>query len=169
MDNQKAPEKKKSFFNLFDVVIIGIVLLAAVVFLLWQHGSGTSIVTNTESKTVQYTIELSGMENGTEQLINVGDELIDNVKNCSMGKILSVDIHPTEQLVKDMETSEYVLSEVPWQKTAVIVLEADCNESDSTITTQEGFVVRGGDSVSAKGPGYAGKGYVLSVSRGDAA
>ena len=61
MDNQKAPEKKKSFFNLFDVVIIGIVLLAAVVFLLWQHGSGTSIVTNTESKTVQYTIELSGM------------------------------------------------------------------------------------------------------------
>ena len=47
MDNQKAPEKKKSFFNLFDAVIIGIVLLAAVVFLLWQRGSGTSIVTNT--------------------------------------------------------------------------------------------------------------------------
>ena len=91
------------------------------------------------------------------------------ISNVVVGKILSVDISPTERLVKDMETSEYVLAEVPWQKTAVIVLEADCNESDSTITTQEGFVVRGGDSVSAKGPGYAGKGYVLSVSRGDAA
>lgn len=168
MDNGKAPEKKR-FFNLFDVVIIGVVLLAAVVFLLWQRGgTAASIVTNTETVTVQYTIELVGLENGTEQLIQVGDNLLDNVKNCSMGEVLSVEISTTTRQAKNMETGETVLSEVPWQKTAVIVLETTCNESESALTTADGYVVRAGDTVSAKGPGYAGKGYILAVSRGEA-
>ncbi len=167
MDKNTGTAKKKGFFNLFDVILIGVVLVIAVVFLMWQAKDSADSSDTPDSKTVQYTIELTGMQESTTELINVGDVLIDNIKRGEMGKIVSVDFENTKRSTKNMETGEFIMSEIPWLKTAIIVLEANCTESDSAIMTEGGFQVRAGDTVSVKGPGYAGKGFVIGVDRGE--
>lgn len=170
MDKNTAPEKKKSFFNLFDIVIIGIALVIAALFLMWQYKDSAAPAADEEapaSKTVQYTIEITSMYDTTAELINVGDQLTDNVKRGDMGTIVSFTVENTVRSTKNIETGEFFMSEVPWLKTAKIVLEAECTETDSAITTQGGFQVRVGDAVSIKGPGYAGKGTLIDIDRGE--
>jgi hypothetical protein len=66
----------------------------------------------------------------------------------------------------DYETGSYKPVVMPGYQNAIVVLEAECAETDTQITVGGGYLIRGGLSIKVRGPGYAATGSILSVERG---
>ena len=159
--------KKKRLFNLFDVIIIGIVAVILAAVLIYMLRSQGTTVSAAQTKTVRYMVELTDMDAGTAEAIKSGDELTDAIKKYDVGTVISCDIVPTEKSVKNYETGDYVISVVPNRETAMILIEVACTETENRLLAGGGFKVCGGEQVKLKGPGYYGGGYILYVERGD--
>lgn len=163
MENKQMP-KQKFRLNIFDVVIIAIIVLAAVVFLVWKYGS-SSVLPTSDEQLLHYTIEITTLSEETGALIQVGDVVKDNAKNYAMGTVTNIDLVPATKLVPDYNNGCYVEAEIPNQVDAILELEAVAVESASSFTVDGGFVVRAGTAIAVAGPGYAGTGYILKVER----
>jgi hypothetical protein len=154
--------------NVFDVIIIAVILLAAAALLLvWRlsgaGGNDDPIIT----KTLTYTIEIRGMEEGTTDNIKAGDMILDSIKKYEMGTVVSCEIVPSTMSKPNYYTGDTVLSEVPGQWTAIIELESQCTDNDADITASSGYLIKVGKEIHASGPGYAGLGYIIAIDRGD--
>lgn len=161
-----ANEKKKSWrdlFNLFDVVVILIILALGAVLVLFS-GKGSKAA----ASTVRYTVEFTNMQNGTASLIQAGDSLVDRVKKFDLGKVVSVEVSDTVRQVQDFEHGgmKEVTSET--RQTATVVIEAAASETEQDILVSGGYLLKIGTQVSAKGPGYFCSGVVLAIERSDA-
>jgi hypothetical protein len=64
-----------------------------------------------------------------------------------------------------METGRTIYAEVPDRLTAVIDVVCDCYEDEASISTTSGYTLRVGANVFVAGPGYAGSGYIVAISR----
>lgn len=154
--------------NLFD----GIVLLAALLvgaFLLWNAlkpepapSADVPAVTNT---TVRYTVRVQRFPEGTGDLIQVGDELVDNIKNYKLGKVVATEIVPTTTLVMNHDEGKYQLSEVPGVEDILVTLETTCPENDSAIILDGGYTLRVGVTTYIRGKGYMASGPVIAIER----
>ncbi len=164
MENkQKKPRWK---LNIFDMIIIAVVIIAAGALLfIWRYSgkSDSAVVT----APVHYSIELNGMLQGTSEKINVGDTIMDSTKKFIMGTVVSVTPGPATTPETNRETGDTLPSVVPGKESAVIELVCDCSSSDTEIKAESGYLIRVGVEVSASGPGYAGKGYVVAIERED--
>ncbi len=157
--------KNRKIFNLFDIIVI--VIIIALAGLLFFIREGRDAQESTSAGTVRYTLELVGMQNGSADLIQEGDQLVDKVKKYDIGTVVSVEVTPTYRQAYDYVNGGLIESLVDDQQTAVIVVEADCTESSSQITVDGGYVIRAGLTASVRGPGYWGTGYIISVDRGE--
>lgn len=146
--------------NLFDIVIILVILALGVGVYLFANREVAA-----ETKTLRYTIELSDMPEGFSEKVEVGDDLTDNIKNYYMGKVVQVDAVPFTKLADDMENGKILDSVVPERESVLIVVEANVTESASEFRVNGNFLVKAGLEIAAKGPGYAGEGYILTVER----
>lgn len=160
--------------NVFDMVIIALVVVAAVAFLWWQGVIGGGGASSDEenapasgTRTVQYTLELTRMYGDSADLIQVGDTIVDGVRKYTMGTVVSVEVADYTTFSHDLEAGIYKWVTVPGYKTATVVLESECTETDTQITVGGGYLIRSGVGVQVRGPGYAASGSILSVERGE--
>lgn len=167
MANEKSAGKRK-WFNLFDIIVIAIALIAVIVLFFWQSGSDDPVISDGKSGTVTYTIELSGLRHGAEELITEGDAVVDNIKNYSLGTVVSCTVEPYIQWQTDLTTGEQKPQIDPTKNTAYVVITAPCMESDSAITVGGGYDIRVGLGINVSGPDWYGSGTVVSIERGDA-
>lgn len=159
-------KKKRSILNLFDIIVILIAAVLGVVLLASRSGSSSDgTAANTHS--VRYTIELSEMRNGAEELIKPGDVLVDKIKKYDMGTVESVEIKNSVRQVEDLTDGKIIESELSTLKTAIVTVVADCTETATGITVAGGFEVMVGLPVYAKGPGYYSAGYIIGIERND--
>lgn len=161
---EKKPQKR-SILNIFDIVVIIIAIALAAVLFLYKSGGTEAVLA--ETGTVTYTIELTSLQNYSTDLISEGDKLVDNIKKYDIGTIKSVDVTNTVRQAKDMESGATYDVELDSLKTAIIVVESECTETDTQITVAGGYTIRVGLSVNVKGPGYYGTGYIIAVDRGE--
>lgn len=167
MGNNLTPKKTKWRLNIFDVIIIAVVLtIAAAVLIIWRStGIDKSTGDDASATTIRYTVELTNMAGDTANLISAGDTLIDSVKKNTMGTVVLVDVSVMTTSTKNLENGDTVLSPVPDKMTATIVLEVEGTETQSQIVASSGYLIRVGEIVQALGPGYAGLGYIIAVER----
>ncbi len=163
--NESKPRWK---LNIADIIIIAVIVIAAGALIFIWRGSGNSSRTVANTKPVHYSIELSGMIDGSAELIGVGDTIVDNEKKFVMGEVTSVVILPATTSESDYETGNTVEAEIPGEYTAIIEIVANCATDGHQITTESGYVVRVGTPIFAGGPGYAGTGYVVEINREEA-
>jgi flagellar basal body-associated protein FliL len=164
---EKKQNKPRWKLNIFDIIIIAIVIIAAGVLIYIWRFSDKSGNTSVNYKPVHYSIELSGMMSGTAEKIKEGDTILDSTKKFIMGTVVSVSIEPATTPEKNLETGDTVLSVMPDKETAVVELLCNCSSNESQITAESGYMISIGKDVTAAGPGYAGKGYVIAIERGD--
>ena len=158
---------RKLPLNLFDIIIIVLVIAVAAGFIIIKlHGGKNAEFEN--AGTVEYAIELSTMSANTEGMIKPGDKIEDKIKKLYMGEVKSVEFYPATKEATDYNTGNTVYTEVPDMISARVELIAECKETDTSITINGGYVVRIGTEVSVLGPGYSGAGYVVGVKRGEA-
>ena len=167
MDKNTTPQKRRWRLNLFDIIVICILIAAGIVFLMVSRASrGTGLtVSSGTSTTVRYMIELSNMTESTTKLIQEGDIIYDRVEKRTLGKVASFVIEPFKQSTRNYNTGDTEMLEKPGRYTAFLILETAAQETDSSIIVDGGFLVRSGLPVSANGPRYAGIGYIISVER----
>lgn len=163
---ESRENKRRWKLNVFDIIIIAVVIVAAGVFLyFWRFSGNSSTAVNTTP--VHYTIELNGMLEGTSQKIKEGDTIMDSTKKFIMGTVVSLTVMPATTTEVNLETGDTIEVEVPGKEAALIEIVCPCSSSDTEIKAESGYVVRIGSEVTASGPGYAGKGYVLAINRED--
>ena len=158
-------KKRRSLLNLFDIVVILIGLVLAAVLLIPRQSGPENVAP--ERGTVRYTIELTGMLNGSAEQIEPGDALVDRVKKYEIGTVQSVEVYTTTRLVEDYEKGVVWNAPLSTQQSALIVVEAPCTQSDMEILVGGGFTIRVGLSVNVNGPGYYGSGTIVAVERGN--
>ena len=128
-------EKKKFKLNIFDIVIVVIVLCIGVGLYVFTHRE-----TTIDTKKLTYKIELNDAAPGLADYIHEGDHLYENTKNYSMGNVVSVE-------------------------RVIITVTANVTETDSAYAVNGQYIVRAGNEIFVKGPGYAGEGYVIQIER----
>ena len=167
---EKTPQKRKWRLNLFDVIFIGCILVAAVLVVRFSGSTGVTITAPVgEQRTVTYTIIFERMLVGAALSVSPGDELIDRVENRNMGRIVSVDVQPSRFLISDFNTGNVYLREIPERSDVYVVVEASAMFTENQISLVDGgFVIRAGVGVSISGPGYNGTGFIIDIERGAA-
>ncbi|MCJ7856764.1 DUF4330 domain-containing protein [Lachnospiraceae bacterium NSJ-143] len=153
-------ENKRRRINVFDIVIVIIILAVAFVGYKYLHREKIG-----ETKTIRYTFELIDNYEGFSELINVGDDITDNVKNYYMGKVVEVKAEPYKKLVNDTVTGSVKESAVPGRERDIITVEAEVTEGGSDLKVNGYYTVKVGLEVAVKGNGYAGRGYILDIER----
>jgi len=153
-------EKKKFKINLFDIVIIAVVLVLAIFVYKYAHKEAA-----VDTKPIRYTFELTDNQVGFTDNIHVGDEITDNVKNYYMGKVVAVEKAPHKELTDEVENGKILEAETPGKETAIVTVEVNAAESARDLKVNGDFIVKAGIAIAAKGPGYAGRGYILSIER----
>ena len=160
--------KKKKFFNAFDIILI--LVLAAVLFVLFRagvFGSATASGDTDTIKEVTYVLRLTPMRYGAENNISVGDNLLETVRKTSVGTVSDIQIVDSTILVLDQTTGEYVEHVIEDEKTVFLTVKASCIITDKGITTVDGQDLKASANVNVNGPGYFGFGTVISIEKGD--
>ena len=153
--------------NLFDAIVLAAALLVGA-FLLWrafrpQGASDGLSAVNPGASTVQYTLRFQRWAEGTSHLIEPGDQLYDNIKNFSIGEVVSAQAVPAEMPVLDHENGRQVQAVMEGFEDVLVTVQAPCTASDEKIVVGGGYEVRAGASAYVKGQGYMGSGPIVSV------
>ena len=153
-------ENKKHKINIFDIVVVIVVAVIAIAGYKYLHREKIA-----ETKTIRYTFEMIDNYEGFSDLIHVGDDITDNVKNYYMGKVVAVKSEPYTKLVNDIETGTVKEAVVPNRERDLVTVEANVTESASDLKVNGYYTVKVGLEVAVKGNGYAGRGYILNIER----
>lgn len=153
-------ENKKHKINIFDIVVVIVVAVIAVAGYKYLHREKIA-----ETKTIRYTFEMVDNYEGFSDLIHVGDDITDNVKNYYMGKVVDVKSEPYTRLINDVETGTVKEAVVPNRERELVTVEANVTESASDLKVNGYYTVKVGLEVAVKGNGYAGRGYILDIER----
>ena len=169
-------EKKriKWKLNLFDIVLLAVVVVAAGGLLAWKFMGSNQTVVDPNSgvtvpkgtHTVRYVVELEQLHQQTADMIAEGDVVYERTKKELMGTVQSVEVAPARTLTKNELEGTFQFAEVPERYNVVMEITAQAVENDDGIVLESGLEVRAGTSVRVFGPGYYGAGYILSVERG---
>ena len=167
---ENTPKKRRFRLNLFDVIFIAVVVIAAFLVLrLSGGGDGVGgIISSSTQEPVVYTIMLQEMYGDTARLIQPGDELVDKIENRLMGTVVSVEVTPAIATRSDSVSGVRINSLTPGHYDATIVVEATATVTDNQISIG-GFTVRAGTWISVNGPLYNGNGFIIDIERDGAA
>lgn len=164
MEQKKA--KFRLHLNLFDCIVI-VAALAAAVFLLWSRLKPQDVAIAPASVKIQYTICLQKVLDGTGELVQAGDELVDSVKNYDLGQVVSVEVLPATKSIVDEGSKAYVTAEIPGYEDLMIQVVSTASYSDDKILVGSGYELRVGENIYVRGPGYMGSGTVRAIERGE--
>ena len=164
---ENTPMKRKWRLNVFDVIFIICIIIAAILVIRISRGSDGGILTPTAQEPVLYTILFERMIDDSALLISSGDELVDKIENRLMGTVVSVEVGPSMSMRTDQNTGERRPFEQPGALDALVTVRAYATITDNQISIN-GFIVRVGSRVSVNGPLYNGIGFIADIERGDA-
>lgn len=159
MNNKKVFGK----INFFDFIIIFIVVVVIIAGLLIYY-SGDKKVVNKGTK-ITYVMELIDNPVGFSELISLGDDIDDSIKNYSIGKIKGIEKTINTKISNDLVNNRIVESEVPNKERVLLTVETDIVDNGIDLIAGGGYDIRVGKYVEVRGKGYAGTGFILEVGR----
>ena len=152
--------------NLFDAVILVLVLAVGAVLVWFSLRSSGTEESAPSARSVQYTILIPRMMEGDSALIQSGDQLEDTVENYQLGTVVSVTVQPAVVQVLNQETRSYVDAVLEGYEDVYITVTTTCTESEDALMVGGGYDIRVGQTVGVRGPGYLGSGRVTEIVRG---
>lgn len=154
-------QKKRRHPNFFDIIFVVVILAVAAVAYFLSHDSASGQTTVTRS----YVLELTQLQEGMESYVAVGDTVTDNVKNYEIGTVTDVQVVPYTSAATDEEAGIVKQAPINGYISLQLTIEVDTVETDSQISTESGYVLRVGTSVSCTVGSLRGSGYILQLDR----
>lgn len=151
--------------NLFDAVILFAALCAGA-FLLWTALKPNNVQGDTSATaTVEYTVCFRRWIADTSHAIEVGDELIDNVKNFNMGKVISYEVLPAQSLQLSHTLQKFVLATIDGYEDIYVTIKSPCVETNGAIVLDGGYELHVGEISYIRGKGYMASGPITAIVR----
>lgn len=161
-------EKKSTFrlrLNLFDGIVL-ILALAAAAFLLWRMAKPAPAEGPVSSaSTVRYTVRFQRWIEGSDHMVNPGDQLVDNIKNNELGQVVSKEVLPAVSQQLDNQGRRYVLATADGFEDVLVTVEAPCVRNDDGFVLGSNFALRVGAMAYIRGEGYMASGPIISIER----
>lgn len=156
-------KKKKIKLNLFDGIVILLILVIAVgAYFVLQRSNGENM--NTTETTI-FTIELTKVPDTLINSVAVGDTFKDNSSEKIYGTVVSYESVPYTALKTDQSTDMFYDKEEPGYVTLRITLETNSVTSDDQIKTSNGLTISTGGSVDVSNGKIYGTGYIIGIER----
>ncbi len=150
--------------NLFDCAVI-LIALALGGLLLWRQMRPAAEVQ--EAAKVRYTIVLKQALEGTGELVQPGDTLVDSVKNFQLGQAVDSWTEPATKSIVDEDAKAYVTAEIPGYEDVYIQVESTATVTDEKVLVGGSYALMVDDEIFVRGPGYIGSGRVYAIERED--
>ncbi len=107
----KKQQKSKYRFNIIDVLLI--LVLIAVIGVIYYFVAGRDDKASQGEKIINYTIELKTVDKDYLDSIQIGDKVIETVRNRTIGKVVDVEYGPSWAVTTNTETGEMIKSYYP--------------------------------------------------------
>ncbi len=160
---KKSVRKRK--FNIIDFLLILIVIavIASAAYIFFP----SSIIRNiTADKTeeIQYTLELTGVDEEYLESIKEGDTVLDSVSKSNIGTVDAVDfgIQHTE-LVYSESNKAGVLSPVSGKYNVIVTVSAAAKYKEGEGYSVNGTRIAVGEKINARFPNYICECYCISI------
>lgn len=153
--------------NLFDGIVL-VLALAVGLLILWtalRPAASAGEAAAASTSTVRYTIRFQKWIDGTSDLIQPGDKLVDNIKNYALGSVISTESVPAQTLLLNQELRQFTLAEIPGYEDILVTVESPCTMTNEAITLDGGYALRVGSTTYIRGEGYMASGPVISIER----
>jgi hypothetical protein len=146
--------------NIVDIVII-ILVIALIVGGVYAYEKYRENL-NANVETVQYQVEIKGVDEKFVAAINNGDFIRESVKGNNLGRVAGKSSVPATNINSDFINGKYVVAAVPGKLDLVLTLKADAKVTSRSINVG-GLDIRIGQKIYVKGKGYAGEGFILNI------
>lgn len=155
----KNKRKHPNFFDIIFVVLIVAVALAAYAL---SHRESAAVA---ETTLRSYVVELAGLEPEMADCVAVGDSVTDNIKNYSIGTVTNVEVRPQTTYAPDEEAGIIRETEVPGKINLYVTVEAQTIDGEKQITTDSGYVLQSGKTISCSLGSLTSGGYIVELQR----
>lgn len=103
--------KKKYGFNIIDVLIILLVIAIGVV--LYYYMSARNTLASNLEVDVEYVVELKVVDAEFTDNFNIGDKVVETVRDQQIGEIVNVEVTPAYNVATNTDTGEMFISYYP--------------------------------------------------------
>lgn len=164
---EKENKKGRSIINVFDIVLIALAAVLAVVYLTTRGSApaASPVETAPSTKTVTYTVEVTELDESYADAVKAGDQIVDRIKKYNIGTVESVEVSESLRNVRIAKDGTVERVPVPGCVTLHINVTAQAAVSDRTITVDGGYELKVGLMCSFKTPGFYGSGAIIKVGR----
>lgn len=161
-----ALSKKRRSFNFIDVILI---LLALLIVLTVVNIFSPMLVfnklRNDLQTTIQYTLEVKGVDNEFINKINENDTVVDTVSKYSLGSVTAVDYNMQYlELEYDEAQRAGVMAVHPDKYNVIITITASAAYNEGKGYSVNGHRIAVGEMMSVRFPDYVCEGYCIGLS-----
>ena len=162
-------QKFRFKLNLFDGIVL-VLALCVGAFLGYTYLKPAPAPTEeagvVTTSTVRYTVKFQKMMEGTETMVEPGDQLVDNIKNYKLGTVVSTEVGPCTTRVEDHVNKQVVRAEVPGHVDLLVTVESDrATLGADAVVLDGGYKLRVNSTAYIKGEGYMASGPVMFIER----
>lgn len=159
MENKKGA--KKSFFNLFNLLTVFIVVagLAAALYFFVLKEEPAPVA---ETVDVEYIVEIKGVRDEFTDKIEDGDPIADSAGQISIGTVEEIEYARSYSYELDSSSGELVVSERPEHSDVIVTVRAKATVGETGYDIN-GCVINVGTPVYAKFPNFVGTGHCISI------
>ena len=174
--NQASVSKKKKSgrFNFIDLIFVLIILLAiATLVYIFSPVSFIEGLVNNESRTVQYTVEISKVDEDFINKIKENDTVVDSVSKNTIGTVTAVDYNTKYSELQLIETKlddgsvkkSGTLVEYPKKYNVIVTITANAEYSSGEGYTVNAKRIAVGEKMSLRFPDYICEGYCIGITQ----
>ncbi len=165
--NTPKKKKKNGRFNLIDLLLVLVVLaLIAALLYVFAPFSAVKNLLSSEDKTIEYTVELLGVDKDDIGKIMENNVVVDAISKSQLGTVRVADYnyqYTVLQYVQKDDKAEGVLAEHPDKCNVLITISATAEYAQG-----EGYVVNQcriavGEKMQLIFPNYMGEGYCIDL------
>ena len=162
-------QKFRFKLNLFDGIVL-VLALCVGAFLGYTYLKPAPVPTEeagvVTTDTVRYTVKFQKMMEGTETMVEPGDQLVDNIKNYKLGTVVSTEVIPCTTRVEDHVNKQVVRAEVPGHVDLLVTVESDrATLGADAVVLDGGYNLRVNTHAYIKGEGYMASGPIMFIER----
>ena len=162
-------QKFRFKLNLFDGIVL-VAALAVAAFLaftaLKPAAPAAEESTAPAASSVVYTVKFHKMIEGTETLVEVGDQLVDNIKNYKLGTVIATEAEPARTRAVDEFGKQVLMAEIPGCVDLYVTVRSDAATlGDNAVVLDGGYSLRVNSTAYIRGEGYMASGPIINIER----
>lgn len=167
---KKNSKNKRGRFNLIDFLLIVIILLViATVFYVFAPFSAVKNLISSQNVTIEYTVELVGVDKDMINKIKENDSVIDAVSKNPIGTVQVADYNYPNTVLQYVEAEnedaiEGILVEHPDKCNVLVTISASAEYMEKAGYTVNHCRIAVGEKMQMIFPNYIGEGYCIDFS-----